>query len=153
MPSGKTKEFGMKVQSLVTGKRVHTITADSTISDLVQKLSALKVGALVVSPDGKRIDGIVSERDVVAAMPVHFHELDKLHVRDIMTANVTTASAENQVIELMNLMTDKRIRHIPIVDESGFLVSIISIGDIVKAHVGEIDAERSALIGYVQNPR
>ena len=153
MPSGKTKEFGMKVQSLVTGKRVHTITADSTISDLVQKLSALKVGALVVSPDGKRIDGIVSERDVVAAMPVHFHELDKLHVRDIMTANVTTASAENQVIELMNLMTDKRIRHIPIVDESGFLVSIISIGDIVKAHVGEIDAERNALIDYVQNPR
>ena len=153
MPSGKTKEFGMKVQSLVTGKRVHTITADSTINDLVQKLSALKVGALVVSPDGKRIDGIVSERDVVAAMPVHFHELDKLHVRDIMTANVTTASAENQVIELMNLMTDKRIRHIPIVDESGFLVSIISIGDIVKAHVGEIDAERSALIDYVQNPR
>ena len=153
MPSGKTKEFGMKVQPLVTGKRVHTITADSTISDLVQKLSALKVGALVVSPDGKRIDGIVSERDVVAAMPVHFHELDKLHVRDIMTANVTTASAENQVIELMNLMTDKRIRHIPIVDESGFLVSIISIGDIVKAHVGEIDAERSALIDYVQNPR
>ena len=143
----------MKVQSLVTGKRVHTITADSTISDLVQKLSAPKVGALVVSPDGKRIDGIVSERDVVAAMPVHFHELDKLHVRDIMTANVTTASAENQVIELMNLMTDKRIRHIPIVDESGFLVSIISIGDIVKAHVGEIDAERSALIDYVQNPR
>ena len=143
----------MKVQSLVTGKRVHTLTADSTISDLVQKLSALKVGALVVSPDGKRIDGIVSERDVVAAMPVHFHELDKLHVRDIMTANVTTASAENQVIELMNLMTDKRIRHIPIVDESGFLVSIISIGDIVKAHVGEIDAERSALIDYVQNPR
>ena len=143
----------MKVQSLVTGKRVHTITADSTISDLVQKLSTLKVGALVVSPDGKRIDGIVSERDVVAAMPVHFHELDKLHVRDIMTANVTTASAENQVIELMNLMTDKRIRHIPIVDESCFLVSIISIGDIVKAHVGEIDAERNALIDYVQNPR
>ena len=143
----------MKVQSLVTGKRVHTITADSTISDLVQKLSALKVGALVVSPDGKRIDGIVSERDVVAAMPVHFHELDKLHVRDIMTANVTTARAENQVIELMNLMTDKRIRHIPFVDESGFLVSIISNGDIVKAHVGEIDAERSALIDYVQNPR
>ncbi len=143
----------MKVRSLVTGKRVHTITSDSTISDLVQKLSALKVGALVVSPDGKRIDGIVSERDVVAAMPVHFHELDKLHVRDIMTANVTTASAENQVIELMNLMTDKRIRHIPIVDESGFLVSIISIGDIVKAHVGEIDAERNALIDYVQNPR
>ena len=77
MPSGRTKEFDMKVQSLVTGKRVHTITADSTINDLVQKLSALKVGALVVSPDGKRIDGIVSERDVVAAMPVHFHELDR----------------------------------------------------------------------------
>ena len=143
----------MKVQALVTGKRVHTISAESTINELVEKLSALKVGALVVSPDGRKIDGIVSERDVVAAMPVHFHELDQLHVRDIMTANVTTASAENQVIELMNLMTDKRIRHIPIVDEFGFLISIISIGDIVKAHVNEIDSERNALIDYVQNPR
>ena len=143
----------MKVQGLITGKRVHTISAESTISDLVEKLSALRVGALVVSPDGKKIDGIVSERDVVAAMPIHFHELDKLHVRDIMTASVTTASAENQVLDLMNLMTDKRIRHIPIVDESGFLVSIISIGDIVKAHVNELDAERNALIDYVQNPR
>ena len=84
----------MKVQALVTGKRVHTITADSTINELVEKLSVLKVGALVVSPDGKKIEGIVSERDVVAAMPIHFHELDKLHVRDIMTANVTTANAE-----------------------------------------------------------
>jgi CBS domain-containing protein len=148
-----TKESGMKVQALITGKRVHTITADSTISDLVEKLSALKVGALVVSPDGKKIDGIVSERDVVAAMPVHFHQLDKLHVRDIMTATVTTASAENVVTELMNLMTDKRIRHIPIVDEDGLLISIISIGDIVKAHVAEIDSERNALIEYVQNPR
>lgn len=143
----------MKVQGLITGKRVHTISAESTINDLVEKLSALRVGALVVSPDGKKIDGIVSERDVVAAMPIHFHELDKLHVRDIMTASVTTASAENQVLDLMNLMTDKRIRHIPIVDESGNLVSIISIGDIVKAHVNELDAERNALIDYVQNPR
>ena len=143
----------MKVQGLITGKRVHTISAESTINDLVEKLSALRVGALVVSPDGKKIDGIVSERDVVAAMPIHFHELDKLHVRDIMTASVTTASAENQVLDLMNLMTNKRIRHIPIVDESGNLVSIISIGDIVKAHVNELDAERNALIDYVQNPR
>jgi CBS domain-containing protein len=143
----------MKVQGLITGKHVHTISAESTINDLVEKLSALKVGALVVSPDGKKIDGIVSERDVVAAMPIHFHELDKLHVRDIMTASVTTASAENQVLDLMNLMTNKRIRHIPIVDESGNLVSIISIGDIVKAHVNELDAERNALIDYVQNPR
>jgi len=143
----------MKVQGLITGKHVHTISAESTINDLVEKLSALKVGALVVSPDGKKIDGIVSERDVVAAMPIHFHELDKLHVRDIMTASVTTASVENQVLDLMNLMTNKRIRHIPIVDESGNLVSIISIGDIVKAHVNELDAERNALIDYVQNPR
>ena len=143
----------MKVQSLVTGKRVHTITADATISDLVEKLSALKIGALVVSSDGKKIEGIVSERDVVAAMPIHFHELDKLCVRDIMTTIVTTASTENLVIELMNLMTEKRIRHIPIVDGVGSLLSIISIGDIVKAHVGEIDADRNALIDYVQNPR
>ncbi|HEY4898222.1 MAG TPA: CBS domain-containing protein [Candidatus Nanopelagicaceae bacterium] len=143
----------MKISTLISGKAVYTITAETSIADLVEKLASLKVGALVVSPDGLRIAGIVSERDIVAALPIHFHELSRLHVRDIMTVNVTTCTPESTVAELMNLMTDKRIRHIPVVNEAGDLISIISIGDVVKSHVSEIDTERVALVDYMQSPR
>lgn len=142
----------MKISALITGKAVYTITAGTSIATLVEKLASLKVGALVVSPDGIRIAGIVSERDIVAALPIHFHELGRLHVRDIMTVNVTTCTPESTVAELMTLMTERRIRHVPVVNGAGDLVSIISIGDVVKSHVNEIDSERSALIGYMQNP-
>jgi len=143
----------MKISALISGKAVYTTTAETSIADLVEKLASLKVGALVVSPDGLRIAGIVSERDIVAALPIHFHELSRLHVRDIMTVNVTTCTPESTVAELMTLMTEKRIRHIPVVNEAGDLISIISIGDIVKSHVSEIDTERVALMDYVQSPR
>ncbi len=143
----------MKVSSLITGKAVYSVTAETSIATLVEKLASLKVGALVVSPDGIRIAGIVSERDIVAALPIHFHELGRLHVRDIMTVNVTTCTPNTTVAELMAIMTDRRIRHVPVVNEAGDLVSIVSIGDVVKSYVNEIDSERSALVDYVQNPR
>ena len=143
----------MKVSTLITGKAVYTITADTSIATLVEKLVSLKVGALVVSPDGIRIAGIVSERDIVAALPIHFHELGRLHVRDIMTVNVTTCTPHTTVSDLMMLMTEHRIRHIPVVNDAGELISIVSIGDVVKSHVSEIDTERAALVDYVQNPR
>ena len=143
----------MKISALITGKAVYTIPAETSIAILVEKLASLKVGALVVSPDGIRIAGIVSERDIVAALPIHFHELGRLHVRDIMTVNVTTCTPNSTVADLMNLMTERRIRHVPVVNDAGDLVSIISIGDIVKSHVSEIDTERTALVDYLQNPR
>lgn len=143
----------MKISTLITGKAVYTITADTSVATLVEKLASLKVGALVVSPDGIRIAGIVSERDIVAALPIHFHELGRLHVRDIMTVNVTTCTPHATVAELMNLMTERRIRHVPVVNDAGELISIISIGDVVKSHVSELDSERSALVDYLQNPR
>ena len=143
----------MKVASLITGKAVYTISADASIAILVENLASLKVGALVVSPDGIKIAGIVSERDIVAALPIHFHELGRLHVRDIMTVNVMTCTPHSTIAELMALMTEHRIRHIPVVNDAGELVSIMSIGDVVKSHVSEIDSERSALVDYVQNPR
>ncbi len=143
----------MKVSSLITGKAVYSVTAETSIATLVEKLASLKVGALVVSPDGIRIAGIVSERDIVAALPIHFHELGRLHVRDIMTVNVTTCTPNTTVAELMAIMTERRIRHVPVVNEAGDLVSIVSIGDVVKSYVNEIDSERSALVDYVQNPR
>lgn len=149
----RKKGILMKISTLITGKAVYTITAETSIAVLVEKLVSLKVGALVVSPDGILISGIVSERDIVAALPIHFHELGRLRVRDIMTVNVTTCTPQSSVADLMTMMTERRIRHVPVVNAAGELISIISIGDIVKSHVSELDSERIALVDYVQNPR
>jgi len=141
----------MQVSSFLSGKQVKTISPDATIKELSQSLSDLKIGALVVSSNGKNILGIVSERDIVQALPLHMHEIAQIHVRDIMTVNVMTCKKESTVAQLMALMTEKRIRHVPVIDDSGELISIISIGDVVKSHVSEIDSERSALLEYVKS--
>ncbi|MEI7540331.1 MAG: CBS domain-containing protein [Actinomycetes bacterium] len=139
----------MKISSIISGKHVETISASASVHDLVNALNTHHVGALVVSSDGKKIDGIVSERDVVRAMPGKLDQLVEMHVRDIMTADVHTCTAETTVAELMIMMTEHRIRHVPIVDAEGALLSIVSIGDVVKNYVQEIDSERTALRDYV----
>ena len=141
----------MKVSSILDGKRVETVKPTATIKELVEKLASMKIGALVVSSDGKSIEGIVSERDIVQSMPKNFDNFQNLHVRDIMTVNVMTCTKDATFAELMVLMTQKRIRHVPIVDSNGSLVSIVSIGDVVKNHISEIDEERTALIDYVKS--
>ena len=141
----------MQISSLLAGKKVQTIDPDATIEVLCQALSVLKIGALVVSNNGKKIMGIVSERDIVQALAIHIHDIDKIYVRDIMTVNVMTCTKDSTIAELMALMTDKRIRHVPVVDVEGELLSIISIGDVVKSYVSEIDLERSAVINYVNS--
>ncbi len=141
----------MKVASLVIGKRVETISSSATLHDLVNALNVHHVGALVVSPDGKKIEGIVSERDVVRAMPGKLNELADIRVRDLMTADVITCTPDSSVASIMTVMTERRIRHVPVVDESGNLLSIISIGDVVKAHINELDVERKALSDYVNS--
>ena len=139
----------MKISTIISGKRVETISASASIHDMVNSLNSHNVGALVVSSDGKKIDGIVSERDIVRAMPGKLNQLVAMHVRDIMTVDVHTCTPESTIAELMTMMTELRIRHVPVVDESGSLLSIVSIGDVVKNHVGELDSERQALIYYV----
>ena len=139
----------MKVSAIISGKRVETISASASIHDLVNSLNSHHVGALVVSSDGKKIDGIVSERDVVRAMPGKLDQLIGMHVRDIMTVDVHTCTPDSTIAELMKMMTELRIRHVPVVDAAGFLISIVSIGDVVKNHVSELDSERQALRDYV----
>ena len=139
----------MKISAIIAGKRVETISASASVHDLVNALNTHHVGALVVSNDGKRIDGIVSERDVVRAMPNKLDQLVNMHVRDIMTVEVHTCTPDASVAELMTMMTELRVRHVPVVDDLGHLVSIVSIGDVVKSHVSELDDERQALRSYV----
>jgi len=141
----------MKIAALITGKRVETISASATLHDLVNALNVYHIGALVVSPDGKKIEGIVSERDVVRAMPGKLDEITDMRVRDLMTPDVITCTPTSTVAELMTVMTERRIRHIPVVDESGSLISIVSIGDVVKAHISDLDSERKALSDYLKS--
>jgi CBS domain-containing protein len=139
----------MKVSAIILGKRVETISSSASIHDLVNYLNSHHIGALVVSGDGKKIEGIVSERDVVRAMPGKLDQLIAMHVRDIMTVQVHTCTPETTIAELMKMMTELRIRHVPVVDENGSLLSIVSIGDVVKNHISELDSERQALRDYV----
>ncbi len=141
----------MKINQLISGKRVETISPSASIHDLVNALNVHHVGALVVSPDGRKIEGIVSERDVVRAMPGKLDQLVNMHVRDIMTVEVVTCDSDATVAGLMLVMTERRIRHIPVVDSTGILLSIVSIGDVIKAHVSELDEERIALRNYVSS--
>jgi CBS domain-containing protein len=139
----------MKIQTLIKDKPVRTIAAHDSIKHLVECLNTFHVGALVVSPNGKSIDGIVSERDIVRAIPGKFDMIEDLRVRDIMTVEVYTCTPESTVAEIMSMMTVKRIRHVPVVDENGELLSIVSIGDVVKHHLDEISLENQTLKEYL----
>ena len=141
----------MKISALIAGKRVETISPSASVHDLVNALNIHHVGALVVSPDGRKIEGIVSERDVVRAMPGKLDQLIGMHVRDLMTVEVVTCKSDATVSELMKIMTERRIRHVPVVDEDENVISIISIGDVVKEHISELDTERKALRDYVNS--
>ena len=139
----------MKISSIIKGKRVETISASASIHDLVNSLNAHHIGALVVSSDGKQIDGIVSERDVVRAMPGKLDQLVGMHVRDIMTVDVHTCTPDSTIAELMKMMTELRIRHVPVIESDGTLISLVSIGDVVKNYVSELSSESQALRDYV----
>jgi len=139
----------MKISSIIKGKRVEIISASASIHDLVNSLNTHHIGALVVSSDGKRIDGIVSERDVVRAMPGKLDQLVGMHVRDIMTVEVHTCTPDSTIAELMKMMTELRIRHVPVVESDGTLISLVSIGDVVKNYVSELSLESQALRDYV----
>jgi CBS domain-containing protein len=126
---------------------VVTISPDATIRDLIAALAEHNVGALIVSRDGAAVDGIVSERDVVRKLYGNEGVLDE-PVQSIMTSTVQTCEGTDEVDHLMKLMTNHRIRHVPVVAD-GRLTGIISIGDVVKSRIGELEFERDQLDHYL----
>jgi CBS domain-containing protein len=129
------------------GAAVATITPETSVSGLLNELSLNNIGAMVVvSADG--VVGIVSERDVVRKLHEHGVELLRLPVSQIMTTMVATCSPTDTVDHLTALMTTKRVRHIPVV-ENNRLVGIVSIGDIVKQRMEELESEQRALQDYI----
>jgi CBS domain-containing protein len=126
---------------------VVTITPEATVRELVALLAEHNVGALVVSVDGTSVDGIVSERDVVRRLAADESLLEET-VADLMTEAVHRCTPDQPITDLMVLMTEHRIRHVPVV-EDGRLVGIISIGDVVKSRIGELEFERDQLDRYL----
>jgi len=140
----------MNVETILRnkGSRVATIRPDATIGDAVETLRARGIGALVVSDDGERVAGIISERDVVAALADIGGDLLSLPVAEVMTATVVTCEPQDSVGDLMAEMTNRRIRHFPVVRD-GVLCGIVSIGDLVKSRLDEIEFEANSMRSFI----
>jgi CBS domain-containing protein len=140
----------MKISDVLKGKQgqdVITIVADATVRDLLAVLADHNIGAVIVSGDGTAVDGIVSERDVVRKLNGNDAILDAA-VREIMTAVVQTCEPGADVDVVMAQMTRHRIRHVPVID-AGELVGVVSIGDVVKSRINQLEFERDQLDSYV----
>lgn len=131
------------------GDLVVTIRPDATVEQLLAKLEEHRIGALVVSEDGHTVAGIVSERDVVRHLHQSGAAILEQAVSTIMTSEVHTASPDDHLDELARQMTELRVRHVPVVVD-GRLRAIVSIGDVVKQRIDELQTERDQLVGYIQ---
>jgi len=130
------------------GRSVATARPDNTLLEIAGKLAAKRIGAIVVVGENGHLDGIISERDVIRAIGEGGVEALQRPVSSFMTANVVTCSEGSVLDELMELMTEGRFRHLPVM-EDGSLVGIISIGDVVKNHVAEVEMEASSMRSYL----
>jgi CBS domain-containing protein len=140
----------MKIREVIAGKAIRdviTIAPDATVRELLALLAEHNIGAAVVSADGSRVDGIVSERDVVRRLNAADPGLDEA-VSQIMTSHVHTCQASSSLDEVRMTMTQGRFRHLPVCDDDQ-LVGVISIGDVVKAYIDQVEFERDQLDSYV----
>ncbi len=143
----------MRVSDIVRtkGTDVATLHPSDTVAVAVRRLAELSFGALVVSTDGVHVDGILSERDIVRSLD---HNVDTLSapVSDLMTVDVVTCEMSDDIAELMALMTEQRIRHLPVLAGSE-LSGLVSIGDVVKGRLAELEEERRHLEDYITTGR
>ncbi len=142
----------MKLAELIKGKKndIVRIRANSNIADAANTMTSNKIGALLVEDDGGAIVGILSERDIVRGMGPHGADLHDVAVSELMTKNLIRCSSADSVNEAMAMMTDRRIRHLPVFDDDE-LVGFISIGDLVKCRIMEVQGEAEALRQYIMS--
>ena len=136
----------------VKGSQVITVTPDTTVRRLLAVLAENRIGAVVVSRDGAAIEGIASERDIVQALALRGAAVLSEPVTAIYTAQVHTVTPQTSIEEVMAMMTERRVRHAPVVAE-GRLHGIVSIGDVVKIRIGDLETERTALTDYITGTR
>ncbi len=130
------------------GRAVETVAADETLGTVVALLAERRIGAVVVRQPSRAIAGIVSERDIVRMLARHGAATLALPVSEAMTRDVVTCRETDTLDELMSRMTEGRFRHLP-VEDNGQLVGIVSIGDVVKHRVAEVELEASAMRDYI----
>ena len=136
----------------IKGGSVVTVTPATDVQRLLEVLAAHRIGAVVVSADGTTVDGIVSERDIVRALADRGANIISEPVTAIYTAEVHTVPDDAQLVDLMRIMTERRVRHLPVVRD-GTLIGIVSIGDVVKYRIDELETEHSALSNYISGTR
>jgi len=142
----------MRVSNLLTvkGRDVATISRERSVTDALATLKERGIGALIVTGASAPLVGILSERDVVRALAERGADALSMSVAELMSTDVTVCSEETTVTELMGLMTAQRIRHVPVVGD-GHLVGMVSIGDVVKARLDELEHEKKDLLDYVSS--
>lgn len=133
---------------MTKGTDVVTVAPDCDVTGLLTVLAEHGIGAAVVSADGKTVEGIVSERDIVRALAERGAAVLREPVQRICTVEVHTVGPDTAVDELLQIMTERRIRHVPVVAD-GVLRGLVSIGDVVKRQMSALEDERSALSGYI----
>ena len=141
----------MTIASVLAGKgsAVETIAADAALYDAVRKLGEKRIGALPVV-EGGRIAGILSERDVIYSLRDHGPEVLQRPVSQVMSSPAITVSSDTDVLAALALITQRRIRHLPVVD-GGQICGLVSIGDLVKYRMERIEAEADAMRTYIQS--
>ena len=135
------------------GNEVQTIAPDATVAETLQRMRGERIGALVVSENKTSIAGIISERGVIDAIVDRGVEVLGERVGSVMSRHVFTCSRHDHVSAIMALMTQRRVRHIPVVDDGGRLCGIVSIGDVVKHRLDEIQREADAMREYIGGSR
>ncbi|NNE72957.1 MAG: CBS domain-containing protein [Acidimicrobiales bacterium] len=131
------------------GQFVACVEPRDAIGAVLEQLAEHGVGALVVSANGRTIDGIISERDIVRALALDGDVALQKRASDLMTADVLTCEPDDTTEDLMARMTEHRFRHMPVVDHAGAMMGIVSIGDVVNARVNELETERQQLTDYI----
>ena len=136
----------MTVANILKGKRtaVHWVSPTLSVGTVAEHLRSADVGVMIVSNDGESLLGVISERDIAHGLAVHGAALASLKVSDLMARSVITCTPEDSVVEVARIMTMRRIRHIPVMDE-GRVVGVISIGDVLKSRISEIEVEANVL--------
>jgi CBS domain-containing protein len=145
----KTRIPVMKVSDIlqIKGSKVKTVSPDTSARELSVRLHAEQIGAMIVTGDGRTIDGIVSERDLAYAIAAHGIDLPALPVSRLMTKAVVVCSPDDTINHVMKLMTQLRVRHLP-VKEGDQLIGIVSIGDVLKHRLDELELEANVMRDY-----
>ncbi|ARJ67185.1 hypothetical protein WV31_16680 [Magnetospirillum sp. ME-1] len=134
------------------GAGIVSVTPDASVGDAARLLSQHKIGAVLVM-NGDRVAGILSERDIVRGLADAVDVCITAKVRDLMTTEVFVCHEDDTVERLMEIMTAKRIRHLPVVDANGDVAGMVTIGDVVKSRLDETKMEAESLRDYVMAGR